>query len=396
MACYAVPMSKKNEATPILWISSTRYRTPLPDNLSRKWRALADGLQRPIYVIGFAEGWRPDYFEQHVRFYLLPKPSIALLRYLVIFTLGTILALYLTLRHDCSLLLAQSPFEGAIGAFVKQVVGLFGRKVRLVIESHNDFEEALFMQRDVGAKGLYRRVMHMLSSYALHHADALRPVSSSAAEQLQQYVPETPQHTFMAWVDVTSFASVPRPKPLNASQTLIYAGVLIPRKGIHHLLEAFAQLDQPQAQLVIAGPPDNPTYAAELQQQAQRLGIAEWVEFAGGLSQAELGQRFAEARALVLPSLSEGLPRVIVEAMLAGLPVIATTVSGIPDIVVDGEHGYLVPPEDVPALLKALQNIYAQDVTIMGADALARASAFFSTQTFVTGYRDLFALAERD
>ncbi|MCA9886864.1 MAG: glycosyltransferase family 4 protein [Anaerolineae bacterium] len=389
-------MSKSTEHASVLWISSTRYHTPLPDNLSRKWQALVDGLNRPIYVIGFSESWRPDYFEQHVRFYLLPKPSIAVLRYLMIFSLGTWLALYLTLRHGCHLLLAQSPFEGAIGAFVKQVVRVFGRQVRLVVESHNDFEEALFMQRDVGAKGLYRRIMGMLANYALHHADALRPVSSSAAEQLKQYAPEIPQHTFMAWVDVASFARVPRQKPLNDSQSLVYAGVLIPRKGIHFLLDAFSQLDQPQARLVIAGPPDNPTYAAELRQQAQRWGIAERVEFTGGLSQADLGLQFSQARALVLPSLSEGLPRVIVEAMVAGLPVIATTVSGIPDIVVDGEHGYLVPPEDVPALLKALQSIYDQDVTQMGAEAQARANSFFSTERFVDGYRDLFALAERD
>lgn len=378
---------------PVLWLSSTRYHAPLPENLARKWQALAIGLQRPIHVIGFATGWRPGHFHEHVNFYLMPQPAQAILRYGVIFSWGTVLALWLAWRHNCRLIVAQSPFEGAIGAFVKQIFGLFGRQMALIVESHNDFEGALFMQRQIGARGLYQRLMRAMAGYALRHADALRPVSSSAAEQLRQYAPDTPQCNFMAWVDVASFTQAQRAVPVNASQELVYAGVLIPRKGIHHLLAAFAQLAHPHATLTLAGPPDNPAYAADLHEQARQLGIADRVTFAGGLSQVALAAIFARSRALVLPSLSEGLPRVIVEAMYAGLPIVATNVSGIPDIITDGEQGYLVEPEDVPALTNALDHILRDDVTQMGAAAATKARAFFSTEAFVQGYRDLLTLA---
>jgi len=382
-----------NDAPRLLWLSSTRYSNPLPPNLARKWQALAQGLHRQIHVIGFAPGWRPQRFHESVTFHLMPQPGVPLLRYVIIFTWGTLLTLWLVGRQRCRTLIAQGPFEGAIGAAVKQITGLFGVRLSLCVESHNDFEEALFMQREIAAAGLYRRLMRAAARYALRHADALRPVSGSAAEQLRAYTPTTPQVQFMAWIDAEAFHQ-PRQQPTSASMEIVYAGVLIPRKGLHILLDAFARLDVPTATLSLAGPPDNPDYAAELRQQAQRLGLSERVHFLGSLSQAQLAGRLLQARALVLPSFSEGLPRVIVEAMFAGLPVVATAVSGVPEVLRTGETGWLVPPQDVDALTAALAEVYRVDIDTMSAAARQHAVAFFSSRAFVDGHAELLRLAE--
>ena len=118
------------------------------------------------------------------------------------------------------------------------------------------------------------------------------------------------------------------------------------------------------------------------------------VTISGPLPQAELAVAMARARLLVLPSYSEGLPKVLVEAMLCGTPVLATAVNGIPEIVEDGVSGWLVPPGDVYALAdKMVHALQQADLDRMGERAREFASGYFSAETYVKHYGDLFVLA---
>ncbi|MCY4147354.1 MAG: glycosyltransferase, partial [Chloroflexi bacterium] len=141
--------------------------------------------------------------------------------------------------------------------------------------------------------------------------------------------------------------------------------------------------------------PANADYAAALRRQTQELGISQRVQFVGAVSQRRLAGYFAAARVMVLPSLSEGLPRVIVEAMMTGTPVIGTRISGIPDIIQDGENSLLISPDDADDLLRALRQIYALDVAAMAAKARSFALDFFSPNRYAAGYQQLFETALR-
>jgi glycosyltransferase involved in cell wall biosynthesis len=303
--------------------------------------------------------------------------------------------MYLILRYDGEILVAQSPFEGAIGAWVKGLARLFGKKLFLIIENHNNFEEDVFLQRNIPLKGIYQAVMLGLARYAFRHGDAVRVISSSTIARAKHYAPNLPQVRFMTWSNTDIFSQTARTVPVDVAQDIVYAGVLIPRKGVHHLLDAFAQLDHATAQLYLVGHPENAVYAEALRQQASELKISERVHFVGGVSQQELADYFAKARVMVLPSLSEGLGRVVVEAMLLGIPVIGSRVGGIPDMVTDGETGFLVEADDVASLTDALQRIYTVDVATMGQNALAFAQDFFSTSAYVDGYRTLFEMSDK-
>lgn len=352
---------------------------------------LSDGLAMPLTVIGFSTNFVPRRFSEHAEFILLPQPPTAILRYLTFFTLAPLVALWLIFAHQTEVFIAQSPFEGAIGAFAKQFSRLFGRRISLIVENHNNFEEDLFMQRKIPLAGLYRSIMMSAAKYAFHHADVLRVISQSTHDRAAHFAPNRPMVRFMTWSDTDIFRDTPRHKPLSQCRDMVYAGVLIPRKGVHHLLEAFAGLDAPEAKLHLVGHPENADYAAQVKRQAEQLGIAERVTFVGGVSQVELARYLAEARVMVLPSLSEGLGRVVVEAMLVYTPVVASRVGGIPDMITDGENGYLVEPGDVDALREALQRIYDQaDIDAMGERARAFALDFFSPEAYVESYRQLF------
>ncbi len=348
-----------------------------------------------IRVIGFATSARARQFHEQVDFYLLPQLPLSLLRYLTFFVMAPWLLGWLTIRRKADIIVAQSPFEGAVGAWVKLLGRLIGRAPRLIIENHNNFEVDLFLQRSVPLPGVYRAMMMTFARFAFRHADATRVVSSTTAERCRAFAPQLPQVRFMTWSDTDVFRHTPRQMPVEQAVDIVYAGVLRPGKGVHHLLDAFARLGHPQARLQLVGPPANADYAADLHRQAQALAISQRVQFVGAVSQSRLAEYFAAARVMVLPSLSEGLPRVIVEAMMTGTPVIGTRISGIPDIIQDGENSLLIVPDDADDLLRALRQIYALDVTAMAAQARSFALDFFSPDKYAAGYQQLFEIALR-
>jgi glycosyltransferase involved in cell wall biosynthesis len=135
----------------------------------------------------------------------------------------------------------------------------------------------------------------------------------------------------------------------GAAETLVgVVARLTEQKGVADFLDAAARLaDRPGWRAAIVG--DGPE-RGDLDVRARRLGLGERCRFVG--TRTDLGDLLAAFDLLVVPSRSEGLPYLVLEAMVAGTPLVATAVGGIPEVVVDGVHGVLVPPRD-PARLAA-------------------------------------------
>ena len=294
------------------------------------------------------------------------------------------------------MLVAHDPYIGGAAALTKGLARFCGRRVALVVESRGEMDAGLFGQRHMPFKAFWLFIMRRVARYSVRRADALRAISSSTTRQLRALNRDRPLLSFMSWTDSAVFAQVRTRRPVSQRHDILFAGALIPRKGVHFLLEAFArvQADMPQARLRLAGQAANRDYATRLRRQVDDLQLAQHVVFEPHLSQGELAQRMADARVLVLPSQSEGLGKVIIEAMLCGTPVLASHVDGIPEIVEDGVTGYLVPPGDVAALADRLRHLFrAADVDAMGARARAFAIDFFSPDAYVQQYGRLFTLA---
>lgn len=142
---------------------------------------------------------------------------------------------------------------------------------------------------------------------------------------------------------------------------LLFVGRLRIRKGVEVLLEALRELRGrfPSAALRIAGDGE---HRRRLERRVAELGLGPAVSFLGSRDAAQVRTLLAGAAALVVPSIYEGMPLVVLEAMAAGVPVVASRVSGIPEVVVDGSDrgtGWLVPPEDPGALAGALAEVLA-------------------------------------
>lgn len=139
-------------------------------------------------------------------------------------------------------------------------------------------------------------------------------------------------------------------------QTPVFLAVgrLSPEKGHLILLDAFADVQKtcPQARLIFAG--DGPM-RPELENRITSLKLEDSVEITGWVDAARVEDELARATALVQPSFIEGLPVVIMEAMAKRRPVISTYVAGIPELVIPGETGWLVPAGEVEPLASAMR-----------------------------------------
>jgi len=164
---------------------------------------------------------------------------------------------------------------------------------------------------------------------------------------------------------------------------LFTAAVLEPRKGHHVLLAAFAELVAAGLPLrwVICG---DGTLRAQLEQDVRRRGVGDKVVFCGFSAAVE--RLLPGADVFVLPSLHEGLGIAAIEAMAVGLPVVASRVGGLPEIVTHGETGLLVPAGDAAALAAAIREVIADPdrARSMARRGRTRAFARFTTTQMAT------------
>ena len=141
---------------------------------------------------------------------------------------------------------------------------------------------------------------------------------------------------------------------------IVTCGRLEPYKGHHVLLRAIAALGRPARCVIVGEGPQR----RRLEQLAAELGIADRVELTGPVPQSRLAEIYAQADLFVLASVilersgkRDVIPNVLVEAMAMQLPVIATNIAGIPELITDRANGRLVAPNDVPALAAAIREL---------------------------------------
>jgi len=269
----------------------------------------------------------------------------------------------------------QQPYQSCVAALrgaQRQLTGQFD-----LIHSHGEFADlaALALRQRVGANALVRTVHNerewskrplfgALFTHLLYPFTFTRElgVAQTVVDNLNRRPLATiagrPAHLFHNALNVTRFQQ-PTGQPLTRAElglpTNAYligsVGRLRPQKGYPILLAAVAQVRQtlPHAHFVLIGDGE---LRPQLEAQVQQLGIADAVTFLGPRHDVE--QLYGLLDLFVSSSLWEGLPTVILEAMAAGCPVVATAVAGSRDLVAHGERGLLAPPNDPTALAAAL------------------------------------------
>jgi len=394
---YAVNLREKLEAKrkiksvrSILFLGKTRYSQPLDPTTDKKFHRLYSLGE--IFVSGYSPSWLPVFFKQPARFYLWPRLPFVPLRALFMFIVNFLLVLFLALASKRLVVITEDPYDGFPAAAVKKLVRFFGKRVKVVVESHGDFAEAIFLQKSFFLEKSYRRLMRRLAGYALKNADALRSVSQATTNQLRAMISNKPIVQFPAWTDIELFLEAGQAKKGN-SQQILFAGAVTPLKGVHHLIKAFSLLanDFPKAVLVIAGELADKNYFSSLQSLVGDLQLRERVKFLGKLTQQSLALEMRQSALFVLPSVSEGLGRVVFEAMAAGLPVVGSRVGGIPELIENGQTGWLVEAGNENNLAEKLSWLLESPAKaqLMGKEGRRFARDFFSAEAYLRNYEQL-------
>lgn len=241
---------------------------------------------------------------------------------------------------------------------------------------------------------LHWRVAAPMPRWLAHLAHFVIAVSQAAAEKARQAgVPKERLAVIRSVVDAENFCPPPQARQWARQRwelpesAFVVTGVgrMVTGKGFEQLLEAIALVPPDERPyLLLAG--DGPLRAS-LEQEAARWRISNWVRFLGFQSDVRPVLWAADVLAHVPTHFPEGTPNAILEAMAAGLPVLATPVGGISEIVWHGETGWLVPPSDASALAEALRHLRA--------DPLLRRRLGETAQAFVREHHSVGALAER-
>lgn len=197
---------------------------------------------------------------------------------------------------------------------------------------------------------------------AAHASDEIISPSSNLANLLSHdcFVSKEKIHFVPNAVDVQQLDRLPVDDAVLEDNSLVnggyllYIGRLSAVKGIHNLIEAFGRIGKKkELKLVIAGTGD---YDHALRRQAQKFCNVVFTGFVG--SQEIKKSLYRNCLALMLPSLYEAFPLVVLEAMTYGKPVVASCVGDIPSIVKNGVNGLLVKPNDIDGLVQAIARLY--------------------------------------
>jgi len=272
--------------------------------------------------------------------------------------------------------------EGAIGKVMRLIVSPFFlaasiifRHVALVHINTSLNPKAywrdlayLFVSKALGARVVYQvhggklprkffarsPILTAFLRWTLRLPDVVVVLAQVELRAYREFVPDQDVVALPNGIDCRPYSVIPTvqsapDRPLQ----LVYIGRVAREKGLYETLQGLRLAHElgVDARIVIAG---NGAEESRLRRYAQALGIAARVCFVGSVFGSDKVKLLFGADVMVLPSYSEGLPYALLESMAAGVPVIATPVGAIPDVVSDGIHGYLVPPRDGKAIAEAL------------------------------------------
>jgi colanic acid/amylovoran biosynthesis glycosyltransferase len=196
--------------------------------------------------------------------------------------------------------------------------------------------------------------------WKLHHAVQVFAVSQYAAKLLRQKLPSASDRIYTLYVGIQMdlFQEEP-PLPMNGGLRLLCITYLYEKKGLDTLIDACALLRDQRAEFHLWLYGDGPMRDM-LDTQITRLGLSDYVTLGGVIPQEEVARRLRTCHLFVMPCREDkngdmdGIPTVFMEAMATGRPVISCPISGIPELVCDGQTGLLVPPDDPSALAAAI------------------------------------------
>ena len=329
----------------VLFVGRNRYTLPLPEWLAKKWEALE--RQIDYRVLASAAPGSPLADE---RFRLVPASRPRRVDGLLFY-----LRLPFRVRRQIrdfkpDAIIASDPYIGAASMIGRALSR--GLHPQVILEVHGDWRTFTRLYGSPKRK-LFSPIADFVSRSAVRRGDAVRALSRYTESLVEEVRGLPVAASFPTYTDLSAFTSRPI-EPLPERPTALFVGMLEAYKNVDGLAAAWREVaaQLPEARLVLVGKGARHGVIDELVAE-----LPEQVEHLPELSPDGVARQLDAATVLVLPSRSEGLGRVVIEAFARGRGVVASGVGGIPDLVRDGVEGRLIDPQHGSELVEALVGV---------------------------------------
>ena len=370
----------------VLFIAPTTYQLPLTENLKKKFITLSEVCN--VSVLAFANS-KTFLNETYGNFYLNKKIKNRLLNYFRIIQISIFTTHKIIKKENIDIVCFQDPVSSFFSILFLKVRRA---EVKIVVETHGDFIETLSLEKNLVLPRLYKKLFYIMGKYSIGKSNIIRAVSSSTEQQVLDIDSSKSVVRFPAWIDFKDFQNI-EPKPLSKDKfNILFIGSVTDRKKPHMIIEAIQRINDKSYHLSIVGPAPNEKYFKELKDLIDKSDLQNQVSLIGPVDRESVKDYYSTSNLMILPSISEGLARVIFESQVAMCPVLVTDAPGMSDIVIDGQTGYVFKSNNLDSLslkIEYIKNNY-DEASLVAKNAKGFILSNYSEDNFKFSFKKLF------
>ena len=370
----------------VLFIAPTTYQLPLTENLKKKFITLSEVCN--VSVLAFANS-KTFLNETYGNFYLNKKIKNRLINYFRIIQISIFTTHKIIKKENIDIVCFQDPVSSFFSILFLKVRRA---EVKIVVETHGDFIETLSLEKNLVLPMLYKKLFYIMAKYSIGKSNIIRAVSSSTEQQVLDIDSSKSVVRFPAWIDFKDFQNI-EPKPLSKDKfNILFIGSVTDRKKPHMIIEAIQRINDKSYNLSIVGPAPNEKYFKELKDLIDKSDLQNQVSLIGPVDRESVKDYYSTSNLMILPSISEGLARVIFESQVAMCPVLVTDAPGMSDIVIDGQTGYVFKSNNLDSLslkIEYIKNNY-DEASLVAKNAKGFILSNYSEDNFKFSFKKLF------
>ena len=370
----------------VLFIAPTTYQLPLTENLKKKFITLSEVCN--VSVLAFANS-KTFLNETYGNFYLNKKIKNRLINYFRIIQISIFTTHKIIKKENIDIVCFQDPVSSFFSILFLKVRRA---EVKIVVETHGDFIETLSLEKNLVLPRLYKKLFYIMAKYSIGKSNIIRAVSSSTEQQVLDIDSSKSVVRFPAWIDFKDFQNI-EPKPLSKDKfNILFIGSVTDRKKPHMIIDAIQGINDKSYHLSIVGPAPNEKYFKELKDLIDKSDLQNQVSLIGTVDRESVKDYYSTSNLMILPSISEGLARVIFESQVAMCPVLVTDAPGMSDIVIDGQTGYVFESNNLDSLslkIEYIKNNY-DEASLVAENAKGFILSNYSEDNFKFSFKKLF------
>ncbi len=370
----------------VLFIAPTTYQLPLTENLKKKFITLSEVCN--VSVLAFANS-KTFLNETYGNFYLNKKIKNRLINYFRIIQISIFTTYKIIKKENIDIVCFQDPVSSFFSILFLKVRRA---EVKIVVETHGDFIETLSLEKNLVLPMLYKKLFYIMAKYSIGKSNIIRAVSSSTEQQVLDIDSSKSVVRFPAWIDFKDFQNIEPKPPSKDKFNILFIGSVTDRKKPHMIIEAIQRINDKSYHLSIVGPAPNEKYFKELKDLIDKSDLQNQVSLIGPVDRESVKDYYSTSNLMILPSISEGLARVIFESQVAMCPVLVTDAPGMSDIVIDGQTGYVFESNNLDSLslkIEYIKNNY-DEASLVAKNAKGFILSNYSEDNFKFSFKKLF------